>query len=216
MSTRHGPSSDAIPSVRRFLRIQLHHGSCWRSPSYTTQDNCRSAASMPAKGSKIPASVKHGSPRESSRSEPSDLVQLGRSVVIVAGEQNAGSACAGSRVGGRARRQYVWLRVGRLAPDFRARSVPPGTVDLACSGADPSLQLDRSGRAIRTACWSKQTLRIRARYRSPSRCSGTVGVARFGYARALRRRGIIVSGSGSAVKSSTSRLKRSGFSIGAR
>ena len=97
-----------------FLRIQLHHGSCWRSATYTTQDNCRSAAWMPAKGSKIPASVKHGSPRESSRSEPSDLVQLGRSLVIVTGAQNAGSALGSVAVQGANMRRCV-LGVG---PNF--------------------------------------------------------------------------------------------------
>jgi hypothetical protein len=40
---------------------------------------------MPAKASKIPASVKFGSPKESWSPEPSDLVQLRKSVVIVAG-----------------------------------------------------------------------------------------------------------------------------------
>jgi len=69
---------------------------------------------MPAKGSKIPASVKRGSPRESSRSEPSDLVQLGRSLVIVTGAQNAGSALGSVAVQGANMRRCV-LGVG---PNF--------------------------------------------------------------------------------------------------
>ena len=52
---------------------------------------------MPAKGSETPASVKHGSPRESWNSEPSDLVQLGEAVVIVTGVPNAGSVAASTR-----------------------------------------------------------------------------------------------------------------------
>jgi hypothetical protein len=35
-----------------------------------------------------------------------------------------------------------------IAPDFWSRSVRPETVDLACSGADPSLRLDRPEVAI--------------------------------------------------------------------
>ena len=159
---RRGPSSTAIPSVWRLLSNQLHHGCCWRSRTYTTRENCRSAAWMPAKGSKIPASVKHDSPRESSRSEPSDLVQLSRSVVIVAGAQNAGSALGVDPVTGRVGRHYAWVRVVGLAPDFCSHSVRPGrsdlptrdhaelpgTVDLAHSGADLDLWPDRSDGAI--------------------------------------------------------------------
>jgi hypothetical protein len=61
---------------------------------------------------------------------------------------NAGSALGVNPVAGRAGRQYAWLRVGGPAPDSCARSVRPGTVDLACSGADPSLRLDRAEGAI--------------------------------------------------------------------
>ena len=82
---------------------------------------------------------------------------------------NAGSACVGSRVGGRVGRHYAWLRIGMPASDFCARvrsgrggltcepgnhAELPGTVDLAHLGADLSLRSDRSDGAIWTACWS--------------------------------------------------------------
>jgi hypothetical protein len=116
-----GPSSAAIPTVPRFLSNQLPQGSCRRSPAYSAQTKCRSAAWLPAEGSKIPVAVNHGSPRESSTSEPSDLVQLGRSVVIVADAQNAGSALGISRQGFRVGRHYAWLPVGPPAPAIGAR-----------------------------------------------------------------------------------------------
>src|ERR1035437_5843486 len=100
--------------------------------------------------------------------------------------QIAGSACAGSRKDGRVERHYAWLLAGRRASDFCARSVRPGrsdlrtrdhaellgTVDLAHSGTDFELRPHGSDGAIWTACWSWQAVQHRARYRSPSRCSG--------------------------------------------
>jgi hypothetical protein len=67
---------------------------------------------MLAKDSEIPAFVKHGLPRESWRSEPSGLIQLGKAVVNVAGDQGAGSAGSRSRKDVRVKRHYAGRRVG--------------------------------------------------------------------------------------------------------
>jgi hypothetical protein len=77
---------------------------------------------------------------------------------------------------GSRRRTFVRVRSsrGRLTCE-------PGTVrnfrepsDLAHLGADLDLRPNRSDGAIWTACWSMQAPQHRARYRSPSRCSGAV------------------------------------------
>jgi len=95
--------------------------------------------------------------------ERSHPFQLGNLVTVVTAAQSAGSALGVNPVTDRAGRQYAWLRVGGPpASDSCARSVRPGrsdlrtrdhaefpgTVDLAFSGADPSLRLNRSEGAI--------------------------------------------------------------------
>src|SRR5664280_3912420 len=102
------PEKPWLGAMLRLLSNQLHRGSCRRSPACSTQTKCSSAAWTPAKGSEIPASVEYGSPRESWRSELSDLVQMGSAGVIVAGAPDAaGSACAGSRKDDRVERHYA-------------------------------------------------------------------------------------------------------------
>ena len=78
-------------------------------------------------------------------------------------DPNADSALGVNPMTGREGRHYAWLVVGgRPPPGSCARSVRAGrpdlrtrdcaefpeTVDLACSGADPSLRLDRSEGSI--------------------------------------------------------------------
>src|SRR5664280_2064183 len=83
---------------------------------------------MPAKGIEIPTSVKCDSPREGWRSELSDLVKLGKAVVIVAGVPNAGSAC------GRVAVQGVIMRGCPLAPVRGPSQLAPRCENLHRTG----------------------------------------------------------------------------------
>ena len=117
------------PSLTPVAQQSVTPGFLSEVPRLLCADKVQVSGLASCEGLQDPVAVNHGSPRESSRSEPSDLVQLGRSVVIVADAQNAGSALG--RVAANASlcvaaRCPLWLEEHWLKVYVRSLPVPVG------------------------------------------------------------------------------------------